>query len=316
MSQLAVFGALFAGLAVGSTVWVVVQPYRRLAPRLRPYASVSRGRLARSVDVRGQAGAAVGESTLHRLFGPIFESAVSSFAQLLGAGNDEALGLKLRQAGMYPGLPMSQKVREYKVRSLGRSLLFMCAGGGLGLLASGPRAMVLLGIGGLVYGVLFSRSRLDGAVKARRERLRAELYTFNQIIAMRTRVGGGVTDALRHTVARGNGVFVDDIAEVLRLQASGVSLSAALQRAARLSLEPEAQRTFSVLATAQDRGADLGDALLDLSKDLRSQRRDDLQREAARRRLLLIVPIVIILAPVMLLFIGAPLPSLIFGTAP
>lgn len=145
------------------------------------------------------------------------------------------------------------------------------------------------------------------------ERLRGELYTFNQLIAMRTRVGGGVTDALRHVVDRGNGVFVDEVAEVLRLQASGVGLSDALKRAAELTPEPEAQRTYNVLATAQSRGADLGDALLDLSKDLRAQRRDDLQREAARRRLWLILPIVIILAPVMLLFIGAPLPSLIFG---
>jgi Type II secretion system (T2SS), protein F len=67
--------------------------------------------------------------------------------------------------------------------------------------------------------------------------------------------------------------------------------------AAALTAEPEARRTYLVLATAQDRGTDLSDALLDLSKDLRAQRRDDLQQEAARRRLWLIIPIVLILAP-------------------
>jgi hypothetical protein len=67
--------------------------------------------------------------------------------------------------------------------------------------------------------------------------------------------------------------------------------------AAAVTAEPEARRTYLVLATAQDRGTDLSDALLDLSKDLRAQGRDDLQQEAARRRLWLIIPIVLILAP-------------------
>jgi tight adherence protein C len=185
--------------------------------------------------------------------------------------------------------------------------------GGFGAIIGGPSLMVLFGIAGLVLGVATARSRITSGIASRRQRMRGELYTFNQLIAMRTRVGGGVVDALRHAVERGNGVFVDELAEVLRLQRSGLTMTDALRRAAALTAEPEARRTYSVLATAQDRGADLSDALLDLSKDLRAQRRDDLQREAARRRLWLIVPIVLILAPVLLLFIGAPVPSLIFG---
>jgi pilus assembly protein TadC len=92
-----------------------------------------------------------------------------------------------------------------------------------------------------------------------------------------------------------------------------MSLSAALERAARLTPEPEAARSYAVLATAQERGADLGEALLDLSQDLRAARREELQREASRRRLLMVIPIVVILAPIVLLFIGAPIPQIIFG---
>lgn len=316
MSQVQVLGALLGGIAVGAAMWVVLDPYRRLAPRLRPYAAVSRSRLARSYDVGGQALAVAwsGESTMQRLFGPILDGVVAWFSQLIGAGNDEQLALRLRHAGLYPGITLDERVREYRVRSLGRSLLFTAALGGFGVLFGGPRAMVFMGTLGFVLGVALARSRVDSAIKTRRERLRGELYTFNQLIAMRTRVGGGVVDALRHAVDRGNGVFVDELAEVLRLQASGVTMTEALRRAAAFTAEPEAQRTYNVLATAQDRGADLGDALLDLSKDLRAQRRDDLQRQAAQRRLWLIIPIVIILAPVLLLFIGAPVPSLIFGS--
>jgi tight adherence protein C len=316
MSQIQIIAALAGGLAVGSVMWILLSPYKRLAPRVRPYAAVSRSRLARSYDVAGMAFAAsaTGESTIQRLFGPMIDATISWFSQLLGAGNDEQLATRLRHAGMYSGVPAEQRVREFRVRSLGQSLLMAAGLGAFGVLVGGTQTMMLFGVLGFVVGIAVARSRVNSAVRVRRERLRAELYTFNQLIALRTRVGGGVVDALKHAVDRGNGVFVDELAEVLRLQASGVSMSDALRRAAAQTSEPEAQRTYNVLATAQDRGADLGDALLDLSKDLRAQRRDDLQQAAARRRLMLIIPIVIILAPVLLLFIGAPVPSLIFGT--
>jgi len=315
MSQVELTGALLGGIAVAALVWVVLDPYRRLAPRLRPYAAVARSRLSRSYDVGGQAAASwSGETTMRRLFGPIVDAMVAWFAQLIGAGNDEQLALRLRHAGLYPGIPIDQRVREYRVRSLARSLLLTGGLAAFGVTFGGPRAMLLMGGLGFALGVALARSRVDSAIKMRRERLRGELYTFNQLIAMRIRVGGGVVDALRHAVDRGNGVFVDELDEILRLQASGVTMAEALRRAASMTAEPEAQRTYNVLATAQDRGADLGDALLDLSTDLRSQRREDLKRQAAQRRLWLIIPIVIILAPVLLLFIGAPVPSLIFGS--
>ena len=314
MERLALLGALSAGLSVTVTSWVVLKPYRRLAPRLRPYAAVARTRLARSYDVGGQAVAASGRSTLVDLFGPIVDSLVKWMAALVGATDEERLALRLRQAGLYPGLDARRRIREFRVRSLVRAALLAAALGGLGLLFGSTRAMVLLGMSGFVLGVAQARSRVTAAITSRRERMRSELYTLNQLIALRTRVGGGVADAVRHVVDRANGVFVDELAEVLRLHASGVAMSEALRRAAQLTAEPEAARTYNVLATAQDRGADLGDALLGLSVDLRTQRRHDLQRQAASRRLWLIIPIVLILAPVLLLFIGAPVPTLIFGT--
>ena len=314
MERLALLGALSAGVSVTAMSWVILKPYRRLAPRLRPYAAVARTRLARSYDVRGQAGAATGRSTLVDLFGPIVDSMVASLSALVGATDDRRLALRLRQAGLYPGLDIQDRIREFRVRSLGRAALVAACLGGLGLVFGGTRMMVLLGLCGFVLGVAQARSRVTAAIADRRERMRVELYTLNQLIALRTRVGGGVVDAVRHVVDRANGVFVDELAEVLRLHASGLPMAEALRRAAELTAEPEAARTYNVLATAQDRGADLGDALLGLSIDLRAQRRDDLQRQAASRRLWLVVPIVLILAPVLLLFIGAPVPTLIFGT--
>jgi hypothetical protein len=298
-----------------SVAWVVVRPYRSLAGRVRPYATVARVRLTSAADVRGVAhsGPAFGDATMKRLFSPIFERVVDIFGRLVATSGTDRLAVRLRQGGLYPDLPASQRVQEFRVRSLVRSLAWTAALGAFGILMSGPRSMVIFGVLGFTYGVLRARSQVDRAVNQRSERLRGELYTINQLIAMRTRVGGGVVDAIRHVVIRGNGALIDELAEVLRLHESGVPLPEALNRAAELTPEPEAARTYAVLATAQERGADLGEALLDLSKDLRAARREELQRNASKRRLLMVIPIVIILAPIVLLFIAGPIPQIIFG---
>jgi hypothetical protein len=38
-----------------------------------------------------------------------------------------------------------------------------------------------------------------------------------------------------------------------------------------------------------------------------------MQRDASRRRMMLVFPMIVVLAPLVLLFLAAPLPSLIFG---
>ncbi len=299
-----------------SVAWAVLRPPRPLAPRVRPYTAATRAELRRSPDALGQArpGPVFGEGTLRRLFGPMLEVARDRLGRLVSSSSDEQLAVRLRQAGLYPDTPERLRAQEYRMRSVGRAALMAVGIGGSGLVLFGNAfGLVVFGGLGFALGLLTAKSRVDQAVARRRERIRSELYTINQLIAMRTRVGGGAVEATRHVVARANGVVADELAEALRLHERGWSFADALQRAADLTPEREAERAFRVIATAQSRGADLADALLDLSKDLRSARRDDLQVEAAKRRLLMVVPIVVVLAPVMLWFLGAPMPTIIFG---
>ncbi len=315
LSLLEFMAVLASATFAVAAAWFLVRPYRTLAGRVRPYTTASRVRLIRSADVGGvtHAGPTFGNATLRRLFRPMLDEVLASFGRLVSTSSTGRLALRLRQSGLYPELGDLDRVQEFRVRSFTRSVGYACGLGILGLLIEGPVFMVVLALLGFTYGVLIARGRLDKAVTERRERMRGELYTINQLIAMRTRVGGGVADAIRHVVIRGSGAFVDELAEVLRLHESGVAMSSALERAASLTSEPEAARTFSVLATAQERGADLGEALFDLSRDLRAARREEMQRDASRRRLLMVVPIVVILAPIVLLFIAGPIPQIIFG---
>jgi hypothetical protein len=87
----------------------------------------------------------------------------------------------------------------------------------------------------------------------------------------------------------------------------------AFQRAAELTAEPNAARTYQLLAAGVERGVDLASGLLALSEDIRDARREQLHKDAVRRRAAMLVPTIAILAPIMLLFIGAPLPSIVLG---
>ena len=51
-----------------------------------------------------------------------------------------------------------------------------------------------------------------------------------------------------------------------------------------------------------------------LSEDLRDARREEIRQTATKRRAAMLVPTIAVLAPVMLLFIAAPLPSIVFGS--
>jgi hypothetical protein len=62
-----------------------------------------------------------------------------------------------------------------------------------------------------------------------------------------------------------------------------------------------------------ERGADLAEGLLALSAQLREARREAVRKQAVRRRAAMLLPTIGILAPIMLLFIAAPLPSIVLG---
>ena len=143
--------------------------------------------------------------------------------------------------------------------------------------------------------------------------MRVELYTVNHLLAMHVRTGAGAMQAAQRIVERGHGALVDDLAEVLTWTRSGMGEADAFRRAAELTPEPSAARTFQLLAAGVERGADLGGALLALSTDIRDARRQQVHKDAVRRRAAMLVPTIAILAPIMLLFIAAPLPSIVLG---
>lgn len=304
---------LSSAVTVGSLARVVLPPPVRLATRVRPYTVSIRSALGAPADV----GVIPGGDRAGRASQPLrlmVEAAARRLGRLLERATDEATATRIRQAGILRHVREEDRLAAYRTRQLGSVVGW--AGTSLvvsSLLHTGTTRALALAALGLIVGATRQRGRLERAVDERRARMRIEIYTVNQLLAIRVRAGGGVVQAVQHLVWRGSGEVVGELSEALRLHRAGLGAAEALTRIARSTPEPFCARTYALLAAAEARGADLAAGLRSLSEDVREARREAIRRAATRRRAGMLVPIIAILAPVMLLFVGAPLPHLVLN---
>lgn len=304
MTSLALLAAATSALAVGLLFRLILPPPRRLHDRVDPYVSPT---LSSLTGHRG-----VG--AVRSVFGPMIHDIADRVGRVIDRSGSGVTLLRLRQAGWFSGLTEPEMLASYRMtqlRTLGAGLIAASALG-QGLAASVALRLLLVGLG-IVFGATRTRGRLDRAIETRRETMRVEIYTVNQLLAMRVRAGGGVIQAVKATTERGSGEVVAELEEALRLHRSGWRGPDAFRRIAELSPEPFCSRTYRLLASAEERGADLAGALLSLSEDVRETRRESIKRTATKRRAAMLVPTIAILAPVLILFVAAPLPYLITG---
>jgi tight adherence protein C len=303
-------GAVSAGVAAVGAAAMVVPPTRRLAPRVRPYTIVARARFGRSAELSDLVPAGGGGWSVARVFGPLARAALHRVGRAFERRSNAVLALSLRQAGLLDVTP-----DEYRSRMAVLVLGFGAAGAVFGAFVF-HGAIPSLGVSlcGVVFGASRLRGRLERAIDDRRERIRLELYTVNQLLAMHVRTGAGPVQATQRVVDRGDGVVVDELRAVLAAMRNGVPEPEAFRHAAELTPEPAAARTYKLFAAGAERGVDLADGLRALSEDLRDSRREEIRQTATKRRAAMLVPTIAVLAPVMLLFIAAPLPSIVFGS--
>ena len=288
MTSLLAAGALLvAGVAAGV---VVLGRRPRVAQRISPY--------------RSDASAAVSPTT-----GAVWSPEPDRpFARIPRFGG-ERLARRLRDAGLPEGGVDAFRRRQFGQAGVGAAVGLAC---GAVVLHSTPLALLLVTVGGAV-GYSRAPARLARDAEARRTRMRLELVTVDQVLAIHVRAGAGPVQAIMRVVDRGDGVVVDELRSILVSIRAGRSEVDAFRHAASTTAEPHAARTYRLFALAAEQGADLGVALRALSDDLRDVRRDELRRQATRRRAAMLVPTIAVLAPIMLLFVVAPLPSIVLG---
>lgn len=303
--------AIAAGVALAGVVRLIVPPTPRLGPRVRPYVLPERTALGLPADPAVGVGS---DGPARRALDVLVEATAGRVASALDEGAEARLRRRLRQARLLTDVPEERKTQEYRLRQVGGATVGGVGGAALALtLGFSAGAAILLAVTGCVLGGTRWPSRLNRTIEERCARIRIELYTINQLLAMNVRVGGGPVQAVQRVVERGRGEVVDELTDALKAHMSGLRAAEAFERIAAETPEAAAARTYRLLASASELGTDLAGALRALSDDVREARRDALKRQATRRRAAMLVPIIAVLAPTMLLFIAAPIPSLVFG---
>jgi tight adherence protein C len=189
--------------------------------------------------------------------------------------------------------------------------LLAAAGGGAalgGLLfataqpASAP-ALIALGAGG---GLLWHRLRRKQTADARALRLRRELPTVADTLALSVLAGESVAGAIERFTTTSRGVAAEELGTALARHRAGYGLAEALAGTAEASAHAEGTRLYELLGHAHQTGGRLADALADLAVDYRAALARDLTAEGGRRALAAYGPILALMVPVTLLFLMYP----------
>lgn len=298
----ALFAALWVGVACAAAMWAVRPPAPPAALRVRPYTAVTRASLGLPPDI-----ARPRDASTEILLGPLRDAA-RAISRLIEARSDEAIAHRLYQAGR------ADDVDAYRLRQVARGAAAAVLFGIVAFVVRlSPAAVLGVAAVGFVFGASRVRGELDRAVEQRAERMQLELATVNQLLALHVRSGAGPIQAVQRLVDRGRGALVDELGDVLTWVRAGVREPDAFRRAAELMPCREAARTYQLFAAGAERGSDLAGGLLAVSEDLRDARRETIRRSGVRRRAAMLAPTIGILAPIMLLFVAAPLPAIVLG---
>ena len=309
--------ALLTGLAVAGVSLVVLRPTRPLAPRIEPYSQRARLLLGQTVDTSvsfrsssTSSGDPRGTAGGNGVLAPVLSAVAARLSALVDAGGDAAVQLRLRHAGRRDLTPDRYRLQQLTATVQGVGIFAVAA-----LVVAPSGATVLLaGAFGGVWGASRWRAKFDRAITRRREQMRAELYTVAQMLAIHLQAGSSPLVAVEGLTRRGAGEVAAEMGEALEWIAAKTSARQAFERLAAETVEPAAARLYRLLATSDTGAGDtLALALLHTANDLRTQRREDVERLAARRRFQMLLPMILIMGPVLLLFLVAPLPTLILG---
>ncbi|MEM7337685.1 MAG: type II secretion system F family protein [Actinomycetota bacterium] len=307
-------GILLAYVAAGLAAMVVRTP-PALEHRLRPYVQLRRTRLGQRADVN--AALAIDSTAdlgpFRRIFDPIIEGFVGFVSRLVDSGDEETIRRRLRHAGFIDVTP-----REYRMSQAGRALVGVvggvAAGFWLGAVWGNPSFWALVGVGlGIGWGLTSARSKVSAAIEERTQVMRLELYTVAHLLAMLVRASHTPAMAIRQVTERGRGPVVGELREAQSWVAGGMTLAQAMERLSIETAEPAAARIYRILGEASQQGSDVAESLMTVANTLRAERREEVERLGTRRKGAMIIPTLLVMAPVVFLYVVAPIPRFIFG---
>lgn len=300
MNPQAVPAAIATAVAVAALIMAMARPWRRLSGRVDAYTVAARGRLGQNVRMLALAPPPpTASGVLAGVFGPIMSALASRLTALLGHRDEAAVALALERAGI-----RGVSARTYAYQQLAYTVIGLVAGAAFGLLG-GTRMAVVMGLAGGALGLLRKRQELDHRTEGRCERMRAELLSVCNLLAIHTRVTPQLQAVMDKVINEATGEVVGELARVRAAVESGTPPEIALTRMAALTPEPAAAGLYRTLSLAITTGGDLADTLINLAANIRDQQRDERRAKATRRTLLINISNASLLVLPLLVLIGA-----------
>jgi tight adherence protein C len=300
--------AMLVAVAAGCLGRAAVRQPARLAGRVQPYTAGHRRALG---TVRADLGVDVGagRSGVMLVFGPLIRQLANGLASVVDASNTTSTEMRVRQAGL------DLTVEQYRTRQLAYTAASVAGGAALGLVVGRSAGVVLLlaaaAAAGL-WGATRWRGRVERLIAKRRERMRSELYTVCQLLAVYLRTGDTPAGAVDRLIHRSSGEVVGELAEAAAEIRTGNTPGVAFEHLTATTPEPNAARLYRLLASSWSAGGD-DDALFALGEDIRASRREDLSRLMAKRETAMALPLVMVIGPILILFVAAAIPHIVFG---
>lgn len=271
---------------------------RRSDLRLAPYLRVRHLSPTAATELAASAST---PAAVKALFGPSARGAVRRLELVFGRSDE--LAARLRRAGREPDVA-GFRTRQL-VQALGATALAVGVVAALGLPLSTAAALVAAAAAG---AVLVEEHRLNAAVRARSERLQAELVVVVEQLGLLLSAGRSVPGAIARVAERSNGVAAADLRRVGRQIRAGMSDTAALAEWAERADLDAVRRLVSVLALHREAG-DLGALIATEARALRSSAHRDLLESIERRSQLVWVPVTVATLVPGLLFLAVPFMS-------
>jgi tight adherence protein C len=282
-----------AGLAAG--VWLIVQAIPTPGPpplpdRVFPY-------LGRAE--RGWRAAKPDTSDLHSKAARLLAGHVS-----LVSGGDSSVRRRL------DALADGRSVEQFRVEqvlwgaglSMGALVLALFTGS----VTTDPVPLVMGVVLAAITGVLVRDRLLTTAVERRRERLRVELPTVIEMVAMSVGAGSGLLAGLERVSHIGQGAASSELSRVVADTRSGLSVVPALRRMADRNDVHELRRFVDSVVVAVERGTPLSDVLVAQAADAREAGRRALIESGGRKEIAMMVPIVFLVLPLSVVFVLFP----------
>lgn len=298
--------ALPVGVFVASVVLLFWRVPRRLGPRLDPYTVGQRVRLGERDAELEVLLPPPPASAFARFFGPMLRSVEDRVSRFLGHRDEAATARALEHAGLDDVTPRQFRDQQFA---------FAMAGVLLGVVSgvlSGPRTGLMIAAFAVPIGFMRKRNALERLIKLRRERMRAELWQVNGLLAVKLHASLNVQAVISEFVAEAHGEIADELRRVLVAIETGAAGERALRDQAERTAEPFAARLYRVLADGIEKGGNISHALLDQASDIRHAHRDDRLHAATVRTVVMAGPSVL-MAAVMMLLVGAPAVNLLFN---